>query len=253
MASKVGYRAWVWVTVFVFCVGCGSESADPGIAEDVYEQRDTSTDGGTGRIYMNREIADVMKSEHGAIWLERPTRDTEELPSRLLQVLELNQANVVADIGAGTGFLTFRLARLVPSGRVLAIEVQQAMLDTIRTRMQRDNVRNIQLVLGSPENPALPPSSVDLALIVSSYHEFSHPREMLTNIYAGLKEGGRLVIVEYRGEDETIAAPRVHRMTEDQIRTELDASGFRWRDTFDVLPQQHIVVFEKPVLTQEGS
>jgi len=242
---------WVWATLLVFGVGCGSDKDEQRRSDGVYEARETSTDGGTGRFYMAREIADVMQSEHGAIWLERPNRDTEELPSRLMQVLDLNQANVVADIGAGTGFLTFRLARLVPSGRVLAVEVQQAMLDTIRTRMERDNVRNSQLVLGAPEDPALPASSVDMALIVSSYHEFSHPKEMLENIYVGLKEGGRLVIVEYRGEDATIAAPRVHRMTEIQIRKELEASGFRWRDTFDVLPQQHIVVFEKPVETPD--
>lgn len=237
----------VWALVLVCWVGCGSEKTGEQVSTGAYDERVTSTDGGTGRFYMNREIADVMQSEHGAIWLERPSRDTEELPSRLMQVLDLNQANVVADIGAGTGFFTFRLARLVPSGRVLAVEVQQAMLDTIGVRMEREHVRNIQLVLGAPENPSLPTASVDMALIVSSYHEFSHPSEMLENIFIGLKEGGRLVIVEYRGEDATIAAPRVHRMTELQIRKELEASGFKWRDTIDVLPQQHIVVFEKPV------
>ncbi len=241
------------LALVVFMGGCSSDSPGSESPPTYYDFRSSTSDGGTGKYYMGREIADVMRSEHGVTFWERPTRDTEELPSRLLQVLELTQSAVVADIGAGSGFLTFRLARMVPSGRVLAVDVQPELLDTVRVRMQREGIRNVQPVLGTPENPRLPASSVDLVLIVSSYHEFSHPKEMLENIYEGLKEGGRIVIVEYRGEDETIPASAVHRMTEEQIRQELEASGFRWRDTFDVLPQQHIVVFQKPVTdTLEG-
>lgn len=246
LVSKIAGIALA-LTLAVFVIGCSPDSPNAESRPAYYDFRTSMSDGGTGKFYMGREIADVMRSEHSVTWWERPTRDTEELPSRLLQVLELTQSAVVADIGAGTGFLTFRLARMVPSGRVLAVDVQPNVLDTIRVRMKREGIRNIQPVLGTPENPRLPASSVDLALIVSSYHEFSHPKEMLEHIYDGLKEGGRIVIVEYRGEDETIPASAVHRMTEEQIRQELESSGFRWRDTFDVLPQQHIVVFQKPV------
>jgi len=229
------------------CASCSGRGPDAGPKAAWYEERGTASEGGTGRFYMGREIADGQHSEHGAEWFERPTRDTEELPSRLLRVLNLPQSAVVADIGAGTGFMTFRLARIVPSGRVLAVDVDPAMLDTIRVRKEREGVRNVQPILGTPEDPNLPDESVDLALIVSTYHEFSNPREMLDNIYKGLKEGGRIVIVEYRGEDATIPVPSVHRMSEEQIRQEVEASGFRWRETIDILPQQHIVIFERPV------
>ncbi len=238
---------FVALTLLVIASGCSERQTKQDGFDAHYEQRTTVSQGGTGRFYMGREIADVMQSEHGVVWSERPGRDTEELPSRLLQVLNLNPSAVVADIGAGTGFLTFRLARILPSGRVLAVEVQSELLDTVRVRMQRENLRNIQPVLGTPEDPKLPPGSVDLALIVSSYHEFSHPKEMLDNIFRGLKDGGRIVIVEYRGEDSTIPATDIHRMSEEQIRQEVEASGYGWRETIDVLPQQHIVVFEKPV------
>ncbi len=231
----------------LFSSACTRGSTEGDGASAHYQIRQTETDGGTGRFYMGREIADVMTSEHGAIWLERPARDTEELPSRLIRVLDLNPSAVVADIGAGTGYITFMFARTVPHGRVLAVEVQQALLDTIEVRMEREGVRNIQTILGSVDDPSLPSSGVDLALIVASYHEFSHPREMLDNIYQALKPGGRIAIVEYRAEDETIPIRAVHRMSVDQIRRELEASGYLWRETRDVLPQQHIVIFEKPV------
>lgn len=236
---------------FLFICGvfsaCKADSTQSDRAESPYLTRESSTDGGSGRFYLNREIADVMTSEHGAIWLDRPGRDTIELPSRLIRVLDLNPSAVVADIGAGTGYFSFRLAEVVSSGRVLAVDVQPALLDTISARIQREGVRNIQPILGSVDDPVLPPSSVDMALIVASYHEFSHPKEMLDNIFLALKKGGRMVIVEYRAEDDTIPIRDVHRMSEAQIRRELEASGFVWRETLDVLPQQHVVVFEKPL------
>lgn len=238
--------AWFLLVCGVFSA-CRTDSTRNDRAESPYTTRESTADGGSGRFYLNREIADVMTSEHGTIWLDRPGRGTVESPSRLIRVLDLNPSAVVADIGAGTGYFSFRLADVVTSGRVLAVDVQPVLLDTISARMRREGIRNIQPILGSVDDPALPPNSVDMALIVASYHEFSHPKEMLDNIYLALKKGGRIVIVEYRAEDDTIPIRNVHRMSEAQIRRELEASGFIWRETRDVLPQQHVVVFEKPI------
>lgn len=212
--------------------------------EETYVTRAPQADGGTGRFYMGREIADVMSSEHGALWLDRPERNEEELPTRLLRALDLNASDLVADIGAGTGFFSFRLARMVPSGRVYSVEVQQALVDTLSARAARMDIRNVVPVLGATDNPNLPEGKVDLALIVSSYHEFSYPREMLDRIRRSLAPGGRLVIVEYRTEDATIRIPDAHRMSREQIIQEGEAVGLRFRETLDVLPQQHIVVFD---------
>ncbi|HEX7070308.1 MAG TPA: class I SAM-dependent methyltransferase, partial [Rhodothermales bacterium] len=182
-----------------------------------------------------------------AEWLERPTRETSELPSRVVKGLELSPADVVADIGAGTGYFTFRLCRQVPHGRVYAVDVQQEMLDRIEKRVADEKVGNVITVLGTPQNPNLPPASIDLALMVDSYHEFSHPREMMENIVESLRPGGRVVLVEYRAEDVTIPVKEVHRMSEAQARLEMEAVGLVWRETKDILPQQHFIVFEKPV------
>jgi ubiquinone/menaquinone biosynthesis C-methylase UbiE len=161
--------------------------------------------------------------------------------------LELSPADVVADIGAGTGYFTFRLCKHVPHGRVYAVDVQQEMLDLIEKRVAEEQYGNVVTVLGTARNPNLPPESVDLALMVDSYHEFSHPREMMENIVLSLRPGGRVVLVEYRAEDGTIPVKDVHRMTESQARLEMEAVGLVWRETKDILPQQHFIVFEKPI------
>lgn len=227
------------VLVALLLAGCGSE--------DPYRSVESDSEDGTGREYMGREIADVMTSEHGALWLDRPERDEEELPQRLLRALDLSPSDVVADIGSGTGFFTFRIADLVPSGRVYAVEVQQALVDTIQVRADRRGLRNVTPVLGAADNPALQEDRLDLALIVSSYHEFAHPREMLEELVLALKPGGRLVLVEYRAEDTTTRIGDLHRMSEQQIILEGEAAGFLYRETIDVLPQQHVVVFTVPI------
>ena len=227
------------VLVLLLLSGCGE---DP-----VYRETSSDSEGGSGRVYMGREIASVMSSEHGALWLDRPERDEEELPERLLRALELNASDVVADIGSGTGFFTFRIAGLVPSGRVYAVDVQQALVDTISVRADRLGLRNVTAVLGKEDDPALPAERLDMALIVSSYHEFSYPREMLVALRGALKPGGRLVIVEYRAEDATIPIADLHRMSEAQIIREGEAAGFEYWQRIDVLPQQHIVVFQRPL------
>jgi ubiquinone/menaquinone biosynthesis C-methylase UbiE len=224
-----------------FLAACDDPSQTPATAET-----DTTEWGGTGQFYMGREIAAVRGHEM-AEFFDRPDREATDLPDRLVRGLELDSTDVVADIGAGTGYFTFRLSSHVPNGRVLAVDIDEQMLALIEERQRNESVGNVETVLSRVDDPALPDRSVDVALIVDSYHEFSHPAEMLDGIYSGLREGGRLIIVEYRGEDDTIDVHPLHRMTEAQLRTEVEASGFEWVETRDFLPQQHVVVFRRPV------
>jgi ubiquinone/menaquinone biosynthesis C-methylase UbiE len=221
-------------------------------SSSVYVQASTPSPGGTGKVYMGREIAEVTEAADAA-WLERPQRAVSEFPDRVVEALDLSPDDVVADIGAGTGYYTFRLAPRVPDGRVLAVDIQPAMLDTIRTRAAADTLANVTPVLGTPTDPNLPDDSVDVALIVFSYTEFSHPREMITAIREALVPGGRLVLVEYRGEDSTLPIDSLHRITQAQARREMAAAGLRWVETRDVLPQQHFIVFEKPPSTERAA
>lgn len=200
---------------------------------------------GIGKFYEGREISHVM-GHLGASWLERDSREREERPAVLVQALGLEPDDVVADIGAGTGYFSFRIARVVPQGRVLAVDVQPEMLTKLRTRAQASGVDNVEPVQGSITDPNLPANTVDLALMVDAYHEFSHPYEMMGSLYRAMKPGGRVVLVEYRGEDPAIPIKRLHKMTEAQAKKELAKVGFAHVKTSEVLPIQHILVFEKP-------
>lgn len=210
-----------------------------------YEMRESGHPDGTGRYYMGREIAEVTGVDRQE-WLERPQRETEELPSRVVQALELEANDVVADIGAGTGYFTFRISPHVPDGLVFAVDIEEDALSLIREKLQHRGVHNVRTVLGTVEDPRLPEDSVDVALIVFTYTQFSHPREMMVNIREALVRGGRVVLVEYRGEDSTVPVAPVYSITAEQARRELEAAGLRWVETRDILPQHHFMVFERP-------
>lgn len=231
--------------------GCGTKapSADAGASalapQQAYVQREPS-EGGIGKMYLGREVAEVMGHRRAA-WMERPERERTELPARLVRALDLRPSDVVADIGAGTGYFTFRIAPEVPRGLVYAVDIQQAMVDTLGARVHRREVENVRPLQGTILDPRLPNGSIDLVLIVDAYHEFSHPHEMMTALYEDLKPGGRLAIVEYRGEDPTVPVEPLHKMSADQIQREMEVHGFQWRETLDVLPQQHLMIFERPV------
>jgi SAM-dependent methyltransferase len=199
---------------------------------------------GTGRYYMGREIAPVM-GHRGAAWLERPERAEVEQPDRVVDSLRLAPDDVVADIGAGTGYFTFRIAERVPEGGVYAVDIQPQMLDILMERAWELGFENVEPVRGDVDDPNLPEDAVDLALIVDAYHEFSHPREMMEGIVRALRPGGRVVLLEYRGEDASVPIKPLHKMTEAQVRRELEAVGLRWVETQRFLPRQHILVFEK--------
>ena len=211
---------------------------------DHYEFKTVSRDG-IGKYYMGREISHVM-GHQGASWLERPQRDREQKTSRLVRNLPLQPNDTVADIGAGTGYFSFRIAERVPQGKVIAVDIQQEMLDIIDTRKAQGPPQNVETVLGTEHDPRLSPGSIDLILLVDAYHEFSWPREMGEAMVRALKPGGRLVLVEYRGEDPSIPIKRLHKMTEKQARMEMQAVGLDWESTGDFLPQQHFMIFRRP-------
>ncbi len=194
---------------------------------------------------MGREIARIMGHD-SANWLERPQRTAEEQPDRLVSLLNLPSRATVADIGAGTGYFSRRLAQAVgPRGRVLAVDVQPEMLAWLKGTSARLGLTNIIPVLGTPTDPRLPAESVDLALLVDVYHEFDFPYEMKQGICRALKPGARVVLVEYRGEDPTVPIKPLHKMTQAQVRRELSVLPLAWVQTIEVLPRQHIIVFSK--------
>ena len=210
-----------------------------------YEQRENHDPDGTGRFYMGREIALVM-GHQAADWLERPSREDEEKPGLLLKALKLRPGDVVADIGAGSGYLSWRLAKEVGErGQVFAEDIQQEMIDLLAGKMAEHKLRNIRPILGTITDPKLPLNSVDLAIMVDVYHEFSHPYEMMQALHRSLKPGGRVVFVEYRAEDPAVPIKPVHKMSETQVRKEAEALPLEWVETINTLPRQHIIIFRR--------
>jgi len=215
-----------------------------GGGEDVfYSAKDPSRDG-TGKVYMGREIAQTVSS-HAISWLERRDREGEEKPSLVMQNLDLKPGDTVADIGAGSGYFSFLLAPLVPQGKVLAVDIQQEMLDFVEGRKKLKKVANVETLLGTIEDTRLPEGGVDVVLMVDAYHEFSHPRQMMQSIVRGLAPGGRVVFLEYRGEDPAVPIKPLHKMTVKQLTREMEAVGLERVEVRDFLPIQHFVVFRK--------
>ena len=220
-------------------------AADVASATNRYEFRKEHSRDGIGKFYMGREIAHVM-GHQAADWLERPERDEEEHTEKLVTQLKVRPGDVVADIGAGTGYFTRRLAKKTgPGGTVLAVDIQPEMLDLLTNQMAQAGLRNVKPVLGTITDPKLPPDSVDLALMVDVYHEFDHPWEMMQAITRALKPGGRVVFVEFRGEDPAVPIKLVHKMTEAQVKKEMSTLPLEWIETLGVLPRQHIIIFRK--------
>ncbi len=250
MKDNAGRRATCTLVGFALLAlqpACSAAEPDTVAADTVgapYRLGEASRDG-IGKFYLGREISQVM-GHLGANWLERPEREREERTDLLIDSLPLEPDDVVADIGAGTGYFSFPIARRVPDGKVLAVDIQQEMLDIIESRRASGAEKNVETVLGAVDDPRLPEAAVDLVLIVDAYHEFSHPREMGEAIARALKPGGRLVLIEYRAEDRMVPIKRLHKMSEEQAKREMAAVGLEWERTGDFLPQQHFLVFRRP-------
>jgi ubiquinone/menaquinone biosynthesis C-methylase UbiE len=225
---------------------CFGLAAGAGFAQPPqYTYRDEHDPDGIGKFYAGREIAHVMGHE-GADWLERPERQQEERPDLLLQSIPLHPGETAADIGAGTGYLSWRMAKMTgDKGKVYCVEIQQEMLDLLAKKMAEHQTTNFQSVLGTVTDTRLPANSVDVVLMVDVYHEFDHPYEMMQSIARALKPGGRIVWVEYRAEDPAVPIKLLHKMSEAQVRKEAALVPLQWVETIEKLPRQHIFIFTK--------
>jgi SAM-dependent methyltransferase len=237
------FYAAIFIGITLSCPIAFAQSAAQSQAER-YQKIPTSIDG-IGKRYMGREIAGVMGWQ-GAAWLEREEREKEERTDLLLKELALNPGMVVADIGAGTGYLTRRMAKVVGlKSKVYAQDVQPEMLKLFKELSKEAEYANIEPVLGAVDDVKLPAQSVDLAIMVDVYHELEYPYEVMQSIIRALKPGGKLVFVEYRAEDPNVPIKTVHKMSEAQVRKEAAMHPLEWERTAKTLPWQHVIFFRK--------
>jgi precorrin-6B methylase 2 len=231
-------------TCAVLTIASSAVLAQTGLNAERYSQLPASADG-IGKSYMGREISAVMGWQ-GASWLERQEREREERTDLLLAALMLKPGSVVADIGAGTGYLSRRMAPLVmPGGKVWAVDVQPEMINLLQAGAKRSGLTQIEAKLSAVDDVKLPASSVDLAIMVDVYHELAYPYEVMASLLKALKPGGRLVFVEYKAEDPLVPIKPLHKMSEAQIKREAAVFALDWERTVKTLPWQHVVVFRK--------
>ena len=238
----------LFLFVLLISIVCSElQAADPSqpTPPPTYEYRPASFDG-TGKWFVDREIAHFM-SHQGAPWLEREERETEEAPNRLVSALSLKPGYQVGDVGAGSGYLTWRMARVVgPTGKIYANDIQPEMISFLRTNLLVRGITNVVPVLGTTTDPRLPDNTLDLILLVDVYHECDHPLEMTRRMTDALKPGGRLVFVEYRGEERWIPIKPLHKMTAAQVRKEMALHPrLAFVENLTNLPRQHILIFQK--------
>ena len=199
---------------------------------------------GIGKWYMGREIAYVMGFE-GIGWLERSEREEEEDVSKLIKNMRIKPNDIVADIGAGSGYHTFKIAALTKNGFVYAVDIQPEMLMVIEETKETDKIKNIETILGTEKSIQLPSNSVDKILMVDVYHEFNFPAEIIVSIKRALKPNGELFLIEYRSEDSSVPIKAIHKMSEKQAVREMEAAGFKLKKNITNLPWQHCMVFVK--------
>lgn len=226
--------------LLLLTLGCTATATTDG----TYSYKSPSSDG-IGKVYYGREIANVMGYQ-GANWLARPSRTTEERSDMAVDALQLQPDDVVADIGAGMGYISFQLAKWVDQGEVIAVDVQPEMLALLEAERDKYGVDNVETVLGTESDPKLSPASIDMAVMFDAYHEFAYPQEMMAGIVSALKPGGQVVLAEYRAENPLVLIKKHHKMSQRQVKKELTAAGLTWLKTDDRLPQQHLMFFEKP-------
>jgi precorrin-6B methylase 2 len=235
MMRLIGFVA----LLFIANMSLAQQATSPG-----YVSTPASVDG-IGKRYMGREISGVMGWQ-GAAWLERDKREREERTDLLLDALALQPGMIVADIGAGTGYLSRRMAPLVmPSGKIIALDLQPEMVNMLQAAVNRSGLKQIEVKQGSVDNIKLPKNSIDMAIMVDVYHELAYPYEVMVSILEALKPRGRLVFVEYKAEDIRVPIKPLHKMSEAQIKREAGIFPLDWERTVSTLPWQHVVVFRK--------
>ncbi len=234
--------------VLVLLLGVAALAEEPKTASPAqrYTLKTVHDYNGIGKFYMDREIAIVM-GHQGASWLERPEREKEEQPQKLLKILKIEPGFTVADIGAGSGYYAFRMAHLVgEKGKILAVDIQPEMIGMLDSRIKRDKITNVETVQSKDNDPKLKKESVDLIIMVDVYHEFSEPFEMTEKLIHALKPGGRLAFVEFRKEDPRVPIKEVHKMSEKQVLKEMAVFPMMKHDgTNEELPWQHVIFFKK--------
>ena len=236
-------RLYTVVLLFSFLFISNKSLSQEIIQEDYYTFKRGDYNG-IGKWYMGREIAYVMGFQ-GIGWLERSEREKEENVSSLIKNMKIKSNEVIADIGAGSGYHAFRIASLVTNGLVYAVDIQPEMLMAIEKTKEFRKVENIKTILGTEKTVELPKNSVDKILMVDVYHEFSFPVEMINSIKNALKPNGELFLIEYRAEDLKVPIKRIHKMTEKQAVKEMKAAGLVLKENIDNLPWQHCMVFIK--------
>lgn len=224
----------------------GSDATGEALKEEkIYTYLQRPSRDGIGKVYQGREISHVM-GHLGAPWLERISREAEEKPSLLVKNMGLKPGMNIADIGAGSGYFTRRIAPIVgPKGKVYAVDIQQEMLDILVAKLKKKDIHNVIPILGKIDDPKLPAESIDLAFMVDVYHEFSHPHEMMHGIMKALKPGGIVVWIEYRKEDPLVRIKPLHKMSKAQVEREAKFVGLEFDHSFDELPQQHVLFYKK--------
>lgn len=237
-------RILTFLIILTFFSNCeAQQSRAASFGEETYTYSTPSRDG-TGKYYLGREMAKVM-GHLAAGWLERPEREREENVSRAIQNMKLKSGEHIADIGAGSGYYSFRLAERVPDGKVFAVDLQPEMLEIMRRRISKEEISNVELVRGGEKDPNLAENSVDMVLMVDVYHELSYPRELMQQVVRALKPDGRFILLEYRTEDPSVPIKRLHKMSLKQSVKEMKAVGLRLQENISNLPWQHFMVFVK--------
>lgn len=233
----------ILVLLVLFVPALKASSAFAQKKDSVYTYKTPSANG-TGKVYMGREIAGIMSFD-GVAWLERNSRSKEENTDLAISRLPVSRNSIVADIGAGSGFYTFRIAPKVSDGKVYAVEIQDDAIAYLKKKAAELKADNVTVIKGTDKSPNLPEGSVDLAVMVDVYHELLHPQEFLQAIKRALMSKGRLLLLEYKQEDPAVAIKPEHKMSVKQIEKELGANGFRLIQNGQFMPIQHFLVFEK--------
>ncbi|MGI4749707.1 MAG: class I SAM-dependent methyltransferase [Janthinobacterium lividum] len=234
-------KAFVFPLWLIVLTACSQPKAAQ--QNQVYTHKIADADG-TGKVYFGREIATVMGAA-GADWLERNNRNQEENTKLAISRIPLKNNSVVADIGAGTGYYTFRIAKKIPLGKVFAVDVQDEFITYLNQKKKELSRQNVQVIKGTETAVNLPENTVDLAFMVDVYHELLYPHEVLQSLRKALKPGGKLLLLEYRAEDPAIEIKELHKMSVVQVNKELEANGFKLVDRKEFLPIQHFLLYQK--------